>query len=158
MPRVFIADNCEAVCLGIRQILEDQPDLQIVGEAADGEEAITKAIAFQPDVAIVEICLPGKNGIAVTSHVRMRLPQTEVLIFTRHEEELWISVGLRAGARGYVFKSDPCRRLLDATRSLAAHVPYFNDRAAELLFRSYRAGPRTRARCTEAGLATLLWA
>jgi DNA-binding NarL/FixJ family response regulator len=146
MTRVLIADVCEVVLSGVRRILEAQPGLQIVGEATHGEEAISKALALHPDVAIVEICLPGKTGIYVTSSMRKYLPQTEVLIFTLHEEELWFSEGLRAGARGYVFKSDPGHCLLDATRSLAIHVPYFTARVGRLLLQSYRAAPRTRAR------------
>jgi DNA-binding NarL/FixJ family response regulator len=146
VPRVLIADNCDAVRSGIRKILEVEPNLQIVAEATDGEEAISKAITFKPDVAIVEIGLPGRDGVAVTKGIRSHRPQTEVLIFTLHEEEFRILDGLRAGARGYVLKSDPGHYLLDATKSLAAHVPYFTPKATELLIRSYRVPRRTRSR------------
>jgi DNA-binding NarL/FixJ family response regulator len=144
MPHILIADNCEVIRAGVRRILEAQADLQIIGEAADGKEALDKAIALQPDVAIVEIALPGMNGIDVTKHVRRHLPHTEICIFTQHEEELWVPDGLRAGARGYVFKSDPGYCLLDATRTLAAHEPYFSSKITALLLRSCRA-PRQPA-------------
>ncbi len=139
MTRILIADDCEVVRLGLRQTLEAQPDWEVVAEAAEGKEAILKAIAAKPDVAILEYALPVMNGIEVTQHLRRRLPRTEILIFTRQEDEALAFDILDAGARGYLLKSDAQRYLLEAVASLAAHRPFFTDKISETLLQSFLA-------------------
>ena len=139
MTRILIADDCEVVRLGLRQTLEAQPDWEVAAEAADGKEAVFKAIAAKPDVAVLEYALPLMNGIEVTHHLRRRLPRTEVLIFTRHEDEDLVFDILNAGARGYLLKSDAQRYLLEAIASLAAHRPFFTDKICEALLQSFLA-------------------
>ena len=87
---ILIADECDVVRTGIREILKVERDWQVVAEAADGKEAILKALKLKPDIAIVEISLPVVDGIEVTAHIRRRLPATEVLIFTLLEHEALI--------------------------------------------------------------------
>ena len=137
MTRILIADDCEVVRLGLRQSLEAQADWEVVAEAADGKEAILKAIASRPNVAVIEYALPVMNGIEVTHCLRRRLPRTEVLIFTRHEDEALVFDLLSAGARGYLLKSDAKRYLLEAIASLAAHRPFFTDKISETLLQSF---------------------
>jgi DNA-binding NarL/FixJ family response regulator len=139
MTRILIADDCEVVRLGLRQTLEAQPDWEVAAEAADGKEAVFKAIASRPDVAVLEYALPLMNGIEITQHLRRRLPRTEVLIFTRHEDEDLVFDILNAGARGYLLKSDAQRYLLEAIASLAAHRPFFTDKVSEALLQSFLA-------------------
>lgn len=112
MTQILIADDHDVVRLGLRTILEARPNWEVVGEAADGKEAISKAIETQPDVAVVDYSLPLVNGIEVTRHIRARLPRTEVLIFTMHDNEMIIQELLKAGARGYLLKSDASRHLI----------------------------------------------
>jgi DNA-binding NarL/FixJ family response regulator len=153
MTRILIADPSEVVRAGVGRLLEALPDLDVVAEAADGQDAILKALACRPDVAVVEVCLPGMDGIEVAECVRRRLPGTEVLVFTQQQDEASVLQALCAGARGYVFKSDPGHCLVEAISSLSSHRPYFTDRVAELLLRSLRArkvgrdanGPRVGA-------------
>jgi len=139
MTRILIADDCEVVRLGLRQTLEAQPDWEVAAEAADGKEAVFKAIASRPDVAVLEYALPLMNGIEITQHLRRRLPRTEVLIFTRHEDEDLVFDILNAGARGYLLKSDAQRYLLEAIASLAVHRPFFTDKVSEALLQSFLA-------------------
>ena len=98
-------------------ILEGQPNWEVVAEAADGKEAIFKAIETRPDIAVVDYSLPLINGIEVTRQIRARLPRTEVLIFTMLDTETVMEELVKAGARGYLLKSDAKRDLISAIES-----------------------------------------
>ena len=102
MTRILIADDHEVVRSGLRSILETHPDWEVVAEAADGKEAIIKAVETKPDVAVVDYALPLINGIEVTRQIHRRLPRTEVLIFTMHDNEELICELLSAGAHGFL--------------------------------------------------------
>jgi DNA-binding NarL/FixJ family response regulator len=137
MTRILIADDHEVVRSGLRSILETQPHWEVVAEAADGHEAIVKAVETKPDVAVVDYLLPLFNGIEVTRQIRRRLPRTEVLIFTMHDSEALIDELLRAGARGFLLKSDAKRHLLEAIATLAAHKSFFTSEVSETLLKSF---------------------
>lgn len=137
MTRILIADDHEVVRSGLRSILEAQPRWDVVGEAADGKEAIRKAIELKPDVAVLDYSLPLINGVEATRQIRARIPTVEVLIFTMHDNEQMIYDLLKAGARGYLLKSDAKRFLLTAIESLAAHRPFFTAKVSETLLESY---------------------
>jgi len=137
MTRILIADDHEVVRSGLRRVLEAQTGWEVVAEAADGMDAIGKAAATKPDVAVLDYTMPLVNGAEVTRQIRARLPQTEVLIFTIHEDELLIAELLQAGARGYVLKSDLTGQLLDAIRSLSEHKPFFTTTISESLLASF---------------------
>jgi len=141
VTRILIADDHDVVRSGLRTILETQPNWEVVGEAADGKEAILKAIETKPDVAVLDYSLPLVNGTEVTRQIRARLPNTEVLIFTMHDNEKLIEDLLKAGARGYVLKSDAKRYLIGAIESLASHKPYFTSQVSEALLHSFLTKP-----------------
>ena len=133
MTSVLIADDHDVVRFGVRKILEAQPNCEVVAEACDGKEAIVKALETKPDVAVVDYSLPLINGIEVTRQIRTRLPKTEVLIFTMHDNDTLIHDALEAGARGYVVKSDARRNLVDAIQALASHKAFFTATISEVL-------------------------
>ena len=137
MTRILIADDHQVVRSGLRAILEAQPNWEVVAEAADGKEAILKAIETKPDVAVLDYSLPLVNGIEATRQIRARLPRTEVLIFTMHDNETVIEELVKAGARGYLLKSDARRDLMAAIESLANHRPYFTAGVSEALLKSF---------------------
>ena len=137
MTRILIADDHYVVRDGLRRLLEAQPNCEVVAEAPDGKEAILKAVETKPDIAVVDYSMPLINGLEVTRQIRARLPKTEVLIFTMHDSETVIEDLLRAGAKGYVLKSDAKRNLLEAIESLAAHKPYFTPQISEALLDSF---------------------
>jgi len=133
MTRILIADDHAVVRTGVRRILQRHPSWSVVAEAADGKDAIAKTIASKPDVAIVEYSLPLIDGIEVTRQIRLRAPNVEVLIFTMRDDEHLLRNMVKAGARGYVLKSDAGECLISAIQTLAAHRPFFTGRALEAL-------------------------
>ena len=137
MVRILIADAYEVVRTGLQRIVETQSSWEVVAVAGDGKEAIQKAIETKPDVAVIGYRLPLINGIEVTRQIRARLPKTEVLTFTAHDDEAVITQLLQAGARGFLFKSDANGELIAAIEALASHKPFFTTKVSEALLRSF---------------------
>jgi DNA-binding NarL/FixJ family response regulator len=125
MIKILIADDHDVVRSGLRALLSEQPNWQVVGEAADGKEAVAQVLKTAPDVAIVDYSLPVLNGVEVTRQIRQRSPRTEVIIFTMHDNNSLIHDLLQAGALGYLLKSDAKRLLLTAVETVAEHKPFF---------------------------------
>jgi len=134
--RILIADDHDVVRYGLRKDLEAQPGWKVVAEAANGKDAIREAAATKPDVALLDCMMPLINGIEATRQIRVCAPTTEVLIFTAYEDERLIAELLRAGARGYVLKSDVAGDLITAVQSLAEHNPFFTCKVSESLLAS----------------------
>jgi DNA-binding NarL/FixJ family response regulator len=126
---------------GLRKVLETRASWQVVAEAVDGKEAVSKALQTSPDVAILDYSMPLINGVEATRQIRARLPKTEVLIFTMHDSDTLIGELLAVGARGYLLKSDANHLLLAAVESLAIHKPYFTAKVSEALLDSFLANP-----------------
>ena len=141
MLRILIADDHEVVRFGLRQILEAQANWEVVAEASDGKEAVSRAIETKPDICILDHSLPLMNGLEVTRQIRARVPKSEILIFTMHENEKLVQELLHAGARGYLLKSDAKTYLIEAITSLASHRPFFTKKVSESLLDVYLARP-----------------
>jgi DNA-binding NarL/FixJ family response regulator len=137
MTRILIADDHDVVRSGLRLILEGREGWQVVAEASNGKDAVAQALAVQPDVAVLDFQLPLMTGIEATRQIRAQLPRTEILIFTMHDSDRLVADLLRAGARGYLLKSDAKDFLLTAVESLAAHKPFFTPKVSEILLDSY---------------------
>jgi len=142
--RVLIADDHEVVRKGLRSLLESEPGLEVVGEAGNGREAVERATATKPDVVVLDIGMPELNGLEATRRIVKASPRTEVLILTVYETEEVIREVLRAGARGYVLKSDAGRLLLSAIEAVSAHKPYFTSRVSELVLAGFLSGDSLR--------------
>src|SRR5271154_3883189 len=123
--RILLADDHDVVRAGVRSILEDRAGWEVVAEAANGKEAVEKALAMKPDVAVLDYSLPLMNGVEVTRQICERLPGTQALIFTIQDPDDLVLEVLAAGARGFLLKSDAKKFLIEAVESLAAHRPYF---------------------------------
>jgi len=102
---VLLVDDHSLVRRGFRRMLEDEPDLHVVGEAADGEEAVKLARSLRPRVIVMDCALPGINGLQATRKILQSAPDTLVLMLSMHTEETWVRQALDAGARGYVLKN-----------------------------------------------------
>ena len=137
MIKILIADDHEVVRSGLRALLSEQSNCQVVAEAADGKEAVAQALKTAPHVAIVDYSLPLLNGVEVTRQIRQRSPGTEVIIFTMHDNNGLIRDLLQAGALGYLLKSDAKRLLLAAVETVAEHKPFFTGMVSETLRQSF---------------------
>lgn len=137
MTRIVIADDHDVVRSGLRSILEAHDGWQVVAEATNGKEAISKVLETKPDVAVLDYSLPLVNGIEATRQIHKRAPGTEILIFTMHDSDLLVRSLLEAGARGYLLKSDAKRYLIAAIESLSAHKPFFTGKVSEALLAAF---------------------
>ncbi len=118
--KVLIADDHAVVREGTRQILEQEADMEVVAEAADGEEAVRLAGSGKPDVAIVDISMPRLDGIGATKQIKALYPNISVLILTAYDDDQFIFSLLEAGAAGYLLKSVRGQELVDAVRAVYA--------------------------------------
>lgn len=116
--RVLVADDHAVLRAGLRMLIGAQPDMEVVGEAADGDEAVQKALELRPDVALIDITMPGIGGMKAIERVRQGCPKTRVLVLTMHEVPAYLRLALAAGASGYVVKSAADSELLSAIRSV----------------------------------------
>jgi DNA-binding NarL/FixJ family response regulator len=116
--RVLIADDHAVVREGTRRMLEQEADIEVVGEAVDGEEAIKLAEELRPDVAIVDISMPRLDGIEATKQIKERCPSVTVLILSAYDDDQFVFSLLEAGAAGYLLKSIRSRELIDAVRAV----------------------------------------
>ncbi|MBR0712395.1 response regulator transcription factor [Bradyrhizobium liaoningense] len=124
MKRFLIADDHEAVRSGLRAVLEQRADWEVVAEANDGGKAVAAAIQSRPHVAIVDFSMPRMTGVEVARRIRDYPLETEVLIFTVHNSSLLAQQAFEAGARAFVMKSDASKLLLAAVESLLQHRPF----------------------------------
>lgn len=117
---VLLVDDHRLVRRGFRRILEDEPDMVVVGEAGDGAEAVRLAKELRPRAVVMDCALPGMSGLVATRQILAELPQTAVLMLSMHSEETWVKQALDAGARGYILKSAIELELPLAVRKVAA--------------------------------------
>jgi len=135
--RVMIVDDHDALRRGIRTLVETHPSFVVVGEAATGSAALAEAKRTAPDIAIIDYSLPELNGLDLTLALKRELPRLEVLIYTMHSRDDVITAILKAGARGYVMKSDSEEHLLAALDALALRRPYFSGAVSEALLEQF---------------------
>lgn len=135
--RVLIVDDHDALRRGIRSLVETRPNFTVVAEAATGREAVDAAKRTNPDIAILDYSLPELNGLDLTVALRRELPRLEILVYTMHSRDEIISGVLKAGARGYVMKSDSEEQLLAALDALALRRPYFSGAVSEVLLKQF---------------------
>ena len=120
MIRVLIVDDQSLLRMGFRMILEAEPDIEVAGEAADGATAIRMASALRPDVVLMDVRMPGTDGIAATAAITAATPASKVLILTTFDLDEYVFAGLKAGASGFLLKDAPPAELLTAIRTVAA--------------------------------------
>ena len=150
--RVLLADDHGVVRLGLRTLLGAAPDVEVVGEASDGREALAQAEALAPDIVVMDLSMDGMDGVAATrelARLRGSRPTPRVLVLTMHDEEEYLIPLLEAGASGYVVKDAASTELLDALRVVAAGRTYVRPSAAHVLAegwtrRAQQDGARTR--------------
>ena len=137
--RILIADDHGIVRAGIRSLLENQPDMEVVGEAADGWEAVALATRLRPDVVLMDIAMPGLRGMEATQEIHQRVPEVRVLALTMHDREEYFFAMLEAGASGYVLKEGAPEELLTAIRSVHRGEAFLSPAVTRLVLEDYLA-------------------
>ncbi|THB73805.1 MAG: DNA-binding response regulator [Desulfobacteraceae bacterium] len=133
MIKVLLADDHSIVREGLRKVLEDSGEIKVIAEAADGEAALDKAINVKPDVAVIDISMPGMDGLEVVTRVKSYCPEVPVLILTMHEEEQYVVRAIEAGAMGYVTKQSAPEQLVEAVKKVHSGGRYLTEKASEAL-------------------------
>lgn len=116
--RVYLVDDHPIMRQGLGQLINHEPDMEVVGEASDAASGLTGVIESRPDLVIIDISLPGKNGLELIKDIRSHLKSAALLVHSMHDEGLYVERVLRAGAQGYIMKQEGARRVLDAVRKV----------------------------------------
>jgi DNA-binding NarL/FixJ family response regulator len=133
MIKVLLADDHSLVRAGLRRLVEESGDMEVVAEATDGREAIQKARANGPDVAVVDISMPGMDGLEAISQLINYYPELPILVLTMHEEEQFVVRAIEAGAMGYITKKSAPEKLVQAIRKVHSKQRYLDAGTAEIL-------------------------
>lgn len=137
MIRLIIADDHEMFREGLRVLLETEEDLEIVGEAADGDEAITMVDDFKPDLIVLDVQMPGTHGIEAARRIVADNPDTRILALSRHSERRYVSEMFKAGAIGYILKDSAVRELVDAIKTVSTGQLYCSPSLVGVVMRDY---------------------
>jgi DNA-binding NarL/FixJ family response regulator len=143
MIRVLIVDDHAIVRGGLAALLATTDDLEVVGQASDGEEAVRQAEALEPDVVLMDLSMPGMDGVRATAALLARRPTTHVLVLTSMSEQRWILEALEAGAEGYLLKHSEPEVILSAVREVVAGGSPLDPKAARVLLSQRRQAPTT---------------
>src|SRR5258705_2064741 len=138
--RIFIADDHEVVRKGLCALLQAEPGWEVCGEAADGREAVEKIRELKPDAIILDIGMPGLNGLEATRQIIKEDPRARVLILTFHDSDQVVRDVLNAGARGFLLKSDAARDLVVAVEALKRDKTYCTSKVAAMVLEGYLKG------------------
>ena len=158
--RLLIADDHGIVRGGLRALLDRQPDLEVIAEAADGAEAVEQALALRPDLCILDVAMPKLTGLQVARELKGQAPDVQVLMLSMHDDERYLFEALRAGASGYVLKREADHDLVNAIRAVMRGEPFLTNEAQRSLVRDWiadaSAGPTEPLTPREQELLSLL--
>ena len=135
--RILIGDDHTLMRQGLRKILEERPEWEIVAEAGDGRAAVRHTLALEPDVAVLDIGMPLLNGIEATAQITRKVPGVAVLILSMHADEAYVIQAVRAGARGYLLKDSAGADLIGAISAVAAGKSFFSPPIARVVLDDY---------------------
>ncbi len=141
--RLLIADDHGIVRGGLRALLDRQPDMEVIAEAADGADALAEALSHRPDVAILDVAMPKLTGLQVARELHAHAPEIDVLILSMHDDERYLFEALKAGASGYVLKSEADHDLVDAVRAVKRGESFLTNAAERSLVRAWMADDAT---------------
>lgn len=145
MIKVLLADDHAIFRAGLRRLVEEAGDMVVVAEAADGREAIQQVHDSMPDVAVIDISMPGLDGLEVISQLSSLHPKLPILVLTMHEEEQYVVRTIAAGAKGYITKRSVPEQLVQAIRKVHAGGRYLTEEAAEILALRMASGAQDRS-------------
>ena len=131
--RVLVADDHAIVRTGIRHVLETEPGFSVIGEASNGTQALALALELRPDVAVLDISMPGVSGLQTAAELRRRLPDTRILVLSMHDNTEYVLESLRAGVHGYLLKDSAAAELGGAIRAVCRGESFFSPPVARQL-------------------------
>ena len=137
MTRIILADDHAVMRRGLRLVLEEQKDFEVVGEANDGREAIALAESLKPDVAVLDITMPNMNGIEAARQIGAKQPGVAIVVLSMHSDEGYVLRALKAGARGYLLKESPEADFIQAIRSVSQGKAFFSPAVSRMLVEDY---------------------
>jgi DNA-binding NarL/FixJ family response regulator len=135
--RVLLADDHTLIRAGLRMVVESQPDLTVVGEADNGREAVAMAETLKPDVVVMDIGMPGLNGIEASRQIREKMPDTQVVMLSMHSDEGYVLRALKAGAKAYLLKDSAEADLARAIQAAAEGRSFFSPAVGKVLLEDY---------------------
>lgn len=135
--RLLIADDHTIVRNGVRMLLENEKDVDVIGEALDGEQAVELAEQFQPDVILMDISMPGINGMEATRQIKEKFPEIQILALTMHHSDEYFFAMLKAGASGYLLKTAETDELLNALHTVARGEAFLYPSMIKRLIQDY---------------------
>ncbi len=136
--RIVLADDHAVLRAGLRVLLNAEPDINVVGEAGDGEEALHAIAQFQPDIIVLDLMMPNVKGLDIIEQISKAYPHTRVLVLTMHADTQYIRHVVKAGGAGYVLKSSADTELIKAIRVVASGGSYLTPEATQVLISDYR--------------------
>jgi DNA-binding NarL/FixJ family response regulator len=145
MQRILLADDHPLVCEGLRALLAGHDDLEVVGEVADGRDAIRAMAELRPDVVIIDVSMPGLNGIEAVERIRREHREVRILMLSMHDSAEHVYRALKAGANGYLLKESAGREVVEALHTVGAGRRYLSQRIASLPALEERLGAREAA-------------
>jgi len=137
MIRIILAEDHAVMRRGLRLVLEEQKDFQVVGEASDGREAVTLVESLKPDVAVLDITMPNLNGIEAARQISAKQLGVSIVVLSMHSDEGYVLRALKAGVRGYLLKESPEADFIQAIRSVSQGKAFFSPAVSRMLVEDY---------------------
>ncbi|MDM5328730.1 response regulator transcription factor [Neobacillus sp. CF12] len=138
MIKILLVDDHAVVRMGLTMLLNSNPEMQVIGEASEGNEGIKKALKLKPDVVVMDLSMPhGKDGLSATSELKKLMPDVNILILTMHDDEEYLFRAIQAGASGCILKSAPHDELMSAIESVSLGNAYLHPAATKRLMEEY---------------------
>ncbi|MGH7757823.1 MAG: response regulator [Candidatus Dormibacteria bacterium] len=153
--RIMVVEDHALVREGTKQILAGEPDFEVVGEAARGEDAVAQVVELRPDLVLMDMRMVGMNGIEATRQIVAAVPETRVIIVSAHEDEDYVREALASGACGYILKTAPARELVEGARAVAAGALVLTPTLSRRLAQQRNQPPRASDRLSSRELAVL---
>ena len=135
--RILLADDHNILRQGLRLLLEREPGFEVIGEAADGREAVERAEATKPDVAVLDIAMPNMSGIEAAQRISTLLPHAGIIILSMHSDESYVLRVLKAGAKGYLLKDSAENDLIEAIKAVSKGKAFFSPEISKILAEDY---------------------